>query len=142
MITTSETGGASGSGVSDSALGSSLFQELFSVGLGDPDVGNRAKFFQHVFVPLASYLSGFERAGEPDDERALRAQLIIDSQVNFRETAGKKLARMLISGISKDGRTIEILAFPAEQGPPIHIQKPISDIDLSKVRFIPSLRSN
>jgi hypothetical protein len=137
-LKTSESG-ASGLS-SESFLSSGVFAALLTNGLGDTNAANRAKVVHSIVMPLAGYLTAIQEEDRSSYyAAALHGELNVTAELQVPEAQGQKIRGIAVSEFSKDGETIELLAYPKQDDTPIRIKRKISDIDLSKVAFIPGI---
>jgi hypothetical protein len=139
-LKTSESGAASGLSSGESFLSSGVFAELLTNGLGDTNAANRAKVVHSIVMPLVGYLTAIQEEDRSSYyAAALHGELNVTAELQVPEAKGQKIRRIAISEFSKDGETIELLAYPEQDDTPIRIKRKISDIDLAKVAFIPGI---
>jgi hypothetical protein len=138
-LKTSESA-ASGLSGGESFLSSGVFAALLTNGLGDPNAANRAKVVHSIVMPLAGYLADTQKEDRSSYyAAAIHGELNVSAELQVPEAKGQKLLRVAVSEFSKDGETVDLLAYPEQDDTPIRIRRKISDIDLSKVAFIPGI---
>lgn len=139
-IRTSESGGANGFPATESFMASSFLAGLLKNGLTDANTTNRTKVVSSVLAPLAGYLTDVKKVGRSGyDVRAIYGELSVNSDLQVPEATGQKVSRITVSEISKDGATIDLLAYPEQGKTPVLIKRKTSDLDLSKISFTPGL---